>query len=99
MAVPAAMALSRVRPGPDGQPHTRSCGHAVRLNQLQTLTGKKVDLHLPHSVGCLNIMRFGEAPTCRDFTFICLLPIRVFQMILAATSAILPPHLQNNRYI
>jgi hypothetical protein len=53
----------------------------------------KVDLHLPHSVRCLNIMRFGEARTCRDFTFIGPLPIRIFQMTLAATSAILPPHI------
>ena len=72
--------------GEHRQAAKHSCAPSINVKH-------KVDLHLPHSLCCLNIMRFGEARTCRDFTFICPLPIRIFQMTLAATPAILLPHI------
>jgi hypothetical protein len=62
-----------------GPAHRRQHRQAAKHSCALSINVKhKVDLHLPHSVCCLNIMRFGEARTCRDFTFICPLPIRIF---------------------
>jgi hypothetical protein len=49
----------------------RSAANIAKLPSILALLSinvkHKVDLHLPHSVRCLNIMRFGEARTCQDF--------------------------------